>query len=296
MLIKLLLTLYFLVNSTKDCLVLDRSNNRAVVSVAATGFGCYAWVKAYEYKLITREKAILWINTAFDTTLKHNVDNRGWLYHFTDTNGNPVYDKQVSTIDTAIFYSCVELAANRLNDKNLIQKIYNAKSKIDISLMTNQSGYISHGFVWVNDQIQKLPYEWDNFSEGIILYKWLNIPYKPKRIEYNLPLFVYYYPLCFDNDPEIINHLGKAIDYQIKNTGTFGLTACDDPIAGKYSIMKLDVISPLSVLTCTPFFPALCKINYNPLIPSITRDGKFINRNRILIDDGAALIILSEYK
>jgi hypothetical protein len=292
--LKIMLLLSFFVNSTRDGLVLDRSNNRNVVSVAATGFGYYAWALSSQYNIVSRQMAINRINQSFDKIMSFNKRNHGWLYHFTDTKGNPVFNKEVSTIDTGIFYACLELSAKILKDDNLTNKIKREKSKIDIGFMMNKSGYFCHGFVWDRGRVKRFDSEWDDLNEGLILYRLFDLPYKPKHTDYSLPLFAYYYPLCFYRDKMMIDNLGKAMDYQKTNAGIIGLTACDDPKTGLYSTTKLDVISPLSLLSCSMFFPAKCVFMSSPLIPSITRDGKHISRNRVLIDDGCCLILITQ--
>jgi hypothetical protein len=146
---------YFIKNQTKYHTVLDRASDPNTVSIASTGFGYYAWVIAVEDGTITREQAINWINSSIDFVLKTNPSkNRGWLYHFTDVEGNPKFTKEVSSVDTAIYYLSAREAARRLKDEPLIQRIETCISKIDMRWMYSDETYpyFNHGYSWVDNQ------------------------------------------------------------------------------------------------------------------------------------------------
>jgi hypothetical protein len=286
---------YFFENRTDKCWVQDRQNNKEVISVAATGFGFAAWSIAAQEGKISREQASQWINTGFDETIKVNRKNFGWLYHFTNREGQPVIDTEVSSIDTVIFYLSAENAAMRLHDHALLDKIHRHKSLIDLKFMMRGTKYFSHGFRWVNGKPVFLNFDWKCYSEGALIYKYFNIPYKPTAISYDLPLFVYYYPLCFyPNDKEMIEHLGKAIKYQTKKTGKFGFTSCDGPKG--YIVLDYNLISPLAIWSCLIYYPDECrelliKLHLPHHTPSMILGEEWVNKDRIGIDDGACLLL-----
>src|SRR5256885_326693 len=58
------LTEYFLSCKTAHHLIQDRESDRSTVSVAATGFGYYAWAVAVEDGLLTKREAVAWMNEA----------------------------------------------------------------------------------------------------------------------------------------------------------------------------------------------------------------------------------------
>jgi hypothetical protein len=288
----------FLAARTERCWTQDRMSNKNVVSVSATGLGFYAYVIAAERSIIQNTEASKWIKRGFEETMRININNKGWLYHFTDLDGRPVMNKSVSSIDTAIFYVAAEKAAARLKDKELITLIKKAKDRINVDFMYDNSlNKFRHAFIWNNNMVEFNSFFWDDYNEGIILYKYFDKPFKPDHTLYTLPLFVYFYPLAFYDDKEIVSHLGKAIDYQIDHIGTVGFTATDGP-AG-YQIMKPDIVSPLAVNICSKFFPekvkkTLSEYKVGSLTQATTLDGRWKSKDRILIDDGFALLIATK--
>lgn len=292
------LTMNFIGAETSKCWTLDRSDKKDVVSVSATGLGFYATAIAVEKKLISPASAELFIRRGFDNMLEINKGNHGWLYHFIDPNGKPVYAKHVSSIDTCIFYLSAEAAAKRLKDKTLLEYIVSKKNLIDIDFMLNKkTGLFRHGFVWNGDEPDYLGYEWDTRSEGVLLYKYFEKDFHPKECDYGLPLFVYYYPLAFYNNPDGVTHLGAAINWQISKYKKFGITATDGP--KRYVVYDPEIISPLSVYSCNKFFPIaseamLKELGVSRLTTSMTVDKKWISQTRILIEDGILLLLLTQ--
>lgn len=285
-------------NRTEKCWVLDRESNRSVVSIASTGFGFCAWAIAAERGDIKKEEAVAWINKGLDNAIKANPNNRGWLYHWTDLDGNPVYNKEVASIDTALFYWGARRAAQILGDKPLQDRIEVLISSIDKDWMM-KDGYFSHGLIWDGDKPVFFKTTWQEYSEGWLIYKLFGMPYKPTKVAYNLPLFVYYYPLCFCDDQVLVDQLGKAIDEQTKDQGVFGFTACDGP--NGYGVMEPNVVSPLAVWSCEPYFPkqakaTLDKLNVPPTTPAYHLVTNWKSQDRIGIDDGACLVIRNKAK
>jgi len=291
---------YFLQHRTTHSWMLDKSDNKEIISVAANGFAMATWAILSINNSISHDEALTWCKECFHETLKHNKQNHGWLHHFMDLNGNPLLNKEVSSIDTAIFYLGAREAARILRDETFTHEIETAILTIDTKLMLTNNGkypnkkYFSQGFVWVNNSISFLKYDWQEYSEGVILYRLFSIPYDHPPIRYNLCLFVYYYPLCFyyDNN-ELQANLGAAIDYQTSHFNQVGYTACIG--RNGYSKMEKGIISPLAISCCEFFFPEKVKNTLNHLpgrtIPSydITLHKSILTR--IAIDDGAYLLL-----
>ena len=176
-------TNYFTENRTELGLVLDRSDNKNICSVATSGFDMA--VQAISNPKIAPIKIRQTLKT-----IRTLSNNRGWLYHFLDRQGRPVHGTEVSSIDTAIFYAGALQAAKRLKNKELIQEVDEDIHKIDIKWMIENSPShkrICHGLRNGNF----IPYEWDEYNEGIIIYNLFNLPFKPTKIKYDLPLFAY---------------------------------------------------------------------------------------------------------
>jgi hypothetical protein len=244
---------YCLRNRTIASLILDRESDRDTVSVAACGLGMANWAILVEQKKLPRTTAVAWCNQALDSLLKFNPPrNRGWFVHFTNLRGEPKPGVEVSTIDTTLLVCGAQRAAEQLRDERLVQRVAGIKAAIDIEWM-RRGKYICHGLVWKGDSPEFIQCNWDNYSEGVLIYKFFGLPYQPRTVQYDLPLFVYYYPLCFFDDPELREHLRKAVDFQRKTYGMWGVTACDGP-AG-YQANRTDIISPLAIYTIAPLIP-----------------------------------------
>ena len=290
---------YFLENRTERCWVLDRASNKDVISVAANGFGMASWAVAAEKGLITKEQAVSWVNTCLDRTVEANKGNYGWLYHWTDNEGVPVFNREVSSIDTALFYLGARQADARLGDRDLIDKVEGLIAHVDRRFMLTNNGqdtakkFFSHGFIWKDGKPEFLKTNWEDYSEGVLIYRLFGVPYEPPSVSLDLPLFVYYYPLCFYREKGMVSLLGRAMDRQVERFGVCGFTACDGPKG--YSIMEENVVSPIAVASCEPFFPeksraVLDKLAVDPITPAIHLKTKWVSTDRIGIDDGAYVL------
>jgi hypothetical protein len=274
---------YFEDNRTPTGLVLDRQSTKTVCSIAA--IGCDMDVQAIRATkgLITTTEALNRINTTLGFVVsKNRPENRGWLFHFIDPNGAAVSGSEISSIDTAIFYSGALQAAHRLADQTLIQRVSGLISKIDVIWMIENSPShkrLCHGLR--NGKF--IPYEWDEYNEGVIAYHLFKIPFTPTVIRYDLPLFVYYYPLCFiHDDPALWEHLRNAIEWQRKHYGYVGVTATDTEYGYK---VDPAYISPLA-LYCVGL---PCDLPYTIHSYRI-RDG-WRSADRIGLDEGMAVLI-----
>jgi hypothetical protein len=290
---------YFFECRTTTGLVLDRDSRNDFVSCAATGFGMNAWAIAAQENRIDKKTAILYIQTAFETTVSRNPQkNRGWLYHFTNLDGTPKQfrrgESEVSSIDTVLFYLNAEQAARRLDAKDLSKRIAEEKVKIDVSWMM-RGGYISHGFRWNGEKCEWINDIWDENSEGVLAYRFFNIPFKPKRIRYDLPLFTYFYPVCFFDDPVYVADLQKAVEYQRKNYGYWGWTACDGPDG--YQSHDRKVISPIAIWGLERFVndgdEELKRWNVSKTTCGYHVEKKWASRDRLAIDYGSCLVLRS---
>jgi len=283
--------------------MLDKSDDTDVVSVAGNGFAMTAWAIASTNNQLPHNQALDWCKECFRETLKYNKQNKGWLYHFMDLNGNPIFTKEIGSIDPAIFYLGAREAARILKDDSFAREVETAILAVDTKFMLTNNGqypnkkYFSHGFFWVNGSPVFLENNWQEYSEGILLYRLFNLPYEHPTIQYNLPLFVYYYPLCF-YDGELKNILGTAIDYQISHFDRVGYTACIGHTG--YSVMEKDIISPLALACCEFYFPEKVKNALDNLpgrtVPSYDLARRQPIITRVAIDDGAYLLLRHKSK
>jgi hypothetical protein len=288
---------YFLDHRTKTGLVLDRDSNPTTVSCAGTGFGMNAWAIAAERNIVSKETALEYIQVAFEKTVTTNpVKNRGWLYHFTDGDGNPRCRTEVSTIDTALFYLNAEQAGTRIGDSGFLAKVRLWKSKIDIPFMMHDH-LARHGCYWsVDDKgaetIRYIGDVWDESNEGVLFYRCFGLPYAPTKVRYDLPLFVYFYPLCFFDDPELVDRLRKAVDYQKAKYGYWGFTACDGPKG--YQSWNPKIISPVGIWATKPWVTdadaRLNELGLSPLTCATHIETKWVSKDKLAIDYGSCLV------
>ena len=284
---------YCLQNVTPAGLALDRASNREMVSVAASGFAMVNWALS-----LPREEAALKVNRCLDSTLRSNpARNRGWLSHFTGPDGTPRPDSEVSTIDSAIFYAVRRKAADLLGDPGLRGRVEKEIAAVDVEWM-RQGPYLTHGLHWRGDVPEFIPFVWDDYSEGVILYRTFNLEWKPRRVAYDLPLFVYYFPLAFFDDDEMVTHLRAAVAYQKRTYGCWGLTACDGP--NGYTVGDPDLISPLAILTVAPYISEagdyLAHLGVPSDTPSLHRKTRWTSTDRLGIDDMCYVAITRKHE
>lgn len=277
----------------QDGRALDRSNDSQTISVASTGLVSYAKIiaaKRGRLNLLDTKKEVY---KAFDTTISKNPEkNSGWLYHFTNLLGEPILNSEVSTIDTAIFYYSFLKIAELLDDSKFKNQVEHQLSKIDVDLMLHDD-YFFHGWIWINDNRFILNYRWENNDEGSILYSLFKKPFKPKKVLVDLPLFVYYYPLCFFENDAQIETLKKAVEYQKENYLFVGVTACDGPSG--YQVGLPNVFSPLSVWAASKYSDIakneLDLLPYDKMTGSFSSGG-WISTDFCGIDYASCYIIL----
>jgi hypothetical protein len=158
-----------------------------------------------------------------------------------------------------------------------------------------KNGLFCHGAMWSNNGHSFLGPLWDTNSEGVLVYKLFNVPFKPLDVRYDLPLFVYFYPLCFYNDCELEEHLHKAVDWQFDKYGHCGVTACHGPFG--YQINDSSIISPVSLFGISRLSKkADSFLNKLPVhkttVGYCVRNG-WRSRDKYGIDYGSALLLLN---
>ncbi|HEX6985551.1 MAG TPA: hypothetical protein VF170_09250, partial [Planctomycetaceae bacterium] len=275
-------------------LVLDRRSDRDTVSCAATGFTAYALALMADRGSAdpTEVRAIL--RSGFRSTLAATPErNRGWLYHFTDATGRPKSWSEVSTIDSAIFYLGFLRAAETLEDAELYSEVRAAVDRVDVEFLL-RDGYFLHGLRWFGNAPHFIPYTWDDTSEGVMLYRLFGLPFEPRVVRHDYPLFVYYYPLCFFDDPTYAEHLRKAVAYQIEHYGYTGVTAGDGPHG--YQAHDPKLISPLALFALSGLLPearaTLTKYGVDHMVPTYHVGSGWMAPDRVTIDYASAYILM----
>ena len=273
-------------------LVLDRVSDRTTVSCAATGLVSYAKVVAANRGEMPTDEVYPQVRQAFTTTIETNpARNRGWLFHFTDPQGQPKSYTEVSTIDTAIFYAAFLRAATLMNDPEFLTRVRENLNKIDVNYVMD-GDYFRHGFHWVDGNPELIPWKWQDSDEGAILYTLFDKTAQlRKRVD--LPLFTYFYPLCFGIQDDQVALLNEAIAYQSKTHRFIGVSASDGPHG--YQAGDPNVFSPLAVYAASPFsdlaHAELDRLPYPKTTPAFA-DG-WVAKDRIGIDDAATYILVN---
>ncbi len=278
-------------------LVLDRESNRSMVSSAATGFMAYTRALMVENGLLDRGESLALLRLGFRTTVDNNPSHhRGWLYHFTDEEGRPWPGSEVSTIDTALFYLGFQRAAETLGDADFAREVADEIARIDTELVLDKNTF-RHGFHSKAGRIEPIEHVWGEYSEGVLLYRLFERPFAPARIAYDLPLFVYFYPLCFYEDREYVEHLERAAEHQLDTYGYLGVTATDGPEG--YQVNDPDVVAPLALFAVSGLVPearhALERLPVPRTVPAYARRSGWRARDRLAIDYGSAYIMLNRY-
>jgi len=231
-------------------LVLDRVSDRTTVSCASTGLVSYAKVLAARRGEMPTDEVYPQVRQAFEVTVATNPEaNRGWLYHFTDPQGAPKAYSEVSTIDTAIFYAAFLKIADLIGDEGFTTAVKQAFRRIDVDFMMVDNHFL-HGFHWVEGSPRVIPWKWQDSDEGRILYTLFDKPTELRR-RVDLPLFVYFYPLCFEVTDTQVSLLREAVEYQKRTYQHVGVSASDGPRG--YQAGDPTVFSPLAVYAASPF-------------------------------------------
>lgn len=273
---------YFIQHRHASGLVLDRAPNTTgapptlnptMASIAATGYGLSALVLGVEKGQVSRQQAEAWtLETLATVAAITPPENKGWMPHFIDINTLKPYGKsEISSIDTVLFLLGA-LAAGEYFGGAVKQKAQALFDQVDFQAMLTNDGtqpdkrQFSHGFHLEAGQRQFIPWNWNAFSEGILIpllalgaAPQQNIPesvwtqgwkrdkgwkafgqetYGP------LPLFTHYYPLGYlplkgkkdSQGEDLWENARKAVEMQRQHCqvkgypdGLFGISACDGP-------------------------------------------------------------------
>jgi len=296
-------------------LFLDRRSDPTTVSAAATGFGVLALAEGSSRGLRNREDTLEITRIAFERTVNANPKkNRGWLSHFTDSEGAPKPYSEVSTIDTAIFYFGMLRTAELLKAPEFEAQVRLSLSQINTDFVL-RDGYFIHGFHWTNEGSQRLigaggnrssfveetpqfiPYMWNDSSEGAILYRLFDLPFQIQIRRTDYPLFVYAYPLCFYDDPVYETLLREAIEAQINLYGYWGVTSTNGPQG--YVILDRNVISPVLIGGIATKYPvyleALKSLVIQVSAVSMHLPTGWIDNDDLTIDLASAYILFSKF-
>jgi hypothetical protein len=160
--------------SPQSGLVRDRahvsnSENSAVASIAATGFGLTALCIADKRGYISRSDARDRVLAALRFLWKKMPTHRGFFYHFADINtGERMWDSEVSSVDTAILLCGILTCRRHFDEHSEISLLaYEVFNRVDWSWLSEDTSLLPHGWTPENGF---LPYRWDYYSEMMMIY------------------------------------------------------------------------------------------------------------------------------
>jgi hypothetical protein len=161
-------------------LVRDKSDPRAPASIAGSGFALTCYAIAAERGYTSREAAAERTRTAlrflYDAPQGEGDDAigaHGFFYHFLDMRtGRRVWDSELSTIDSSIFFAGALAAAQYFDRDNAIEAEIRATAdalyrRADWMWALDDGPLVSLG--WHPDK-GFLRYRWSGYSEALLLY------------------------------------------------------------------------------------------------------------------------------
>lgn len=160
-------------------LVLDRADanggrakgpSRDIASLAATGFGLTGLCIGADHGWIPRDQARIRVRNTLQFFATKAYQDHGWFYHWMDVaTGDPKWDSELSSIDTALFLGGALSAAQFFHDdaeiNKLARQIY---ERVDFEWMLDGDRLLlSHGFVRGKGFLK---YKWEIYCELPLLY------------------------------------------------------------------------------------------------------------------------------
>lgn len=148
-------------------LIKDSSRPGAPCSIASCGFGLTALCIGVERGWISRDDAY---NRALKmlVTFRDKVDNEhGYFYHFVDMRtGKRVWNCEVSSIDTALFFAGALFAADYFKGTQVDRLANKLYQRVEWPWLA-RNGLISMGY---KPETGIFPYYWNSYNEAMILY------------------------------------------------------------------------------------------------------------------------------
>jgi hypothetical protein len=152
----------------KDRVLADRTDERTVASIAATGFGLTALAVAAERGYLPWEEARSRVLATLRYLWQGLPHEHGFFYHFVHwETGERVWKCELSSIDTAILLCGVLASAEYFGGdelRDLARRIY---ERADFAWLLAGGDLPSHG--WKPEE-GFLKLRWDTYSESLMLY------------------------------------------------------------------------------------------------------------------------------
>jgi hypothetical protein len=157
----------------KTGLVKDRCNvhiddTGIVGSIAATGFGltalCIGEKRGFVPRAWAQDRAVITLRALWGKLPHH----RGFFYHWANvTNGERVWDAEVSSVDTTILLCGVLCCREYFQDDEVDALAGAIFDRVEWTWLSEDTALLPHGWT---PEIGFLPYRWDNYSELMMMY------------------------------------------------------------------------------------------------------------------------------
>ena len=153
-------------------LTADSSAIYSPCSVASVGFGLVAYCIGVERHWVNKREAYKRVLKTLKFFKNNVAQKNGFYYHFVSMNtGAPVWNSEVSSIDTALFLAGALSAGEYFKGTEVELLSNELYERVDWNWMLNGKKVLCMG--WKPD-IKKdngfLPYYWDTYSELMIIY------------------------------------------------------------------------------------------------------------------------------
>lgn len=144
-----------------------------VSSIAATGYALASYAIGSQRKWLDRDLARKRAIVTVTNVLQKHSGKNGWYYHFVDwSTGARVWNSEVSSIDSAIFFAGLSMAERGFADEKLTKLTNQVFAKIDWNWMLTDGGTkptsLSFNHGWKPEGF--LAHRWSSFCEMGFLY------------------------------------------------------------------------------------------------------------------------------
>lgn len=144
------------------------ADNRAVASIAATGFGLTALCIGHQRGFGDAAQIQARVATTLDFLLNQLTSVHGFFYHFIDMDtGARAFNSEVSSIDTSILLCGVLTCRQYFQDAQIQSLATQIYERVDWPWMLNGGAAFSMGWTPENGFIAN---RWDTYSELMMIY------------------------------------------------------------------------------------------------------------------------------
>jgi hypothetical protein len=139
-----------------------------VGSIAATGFGLTALCIGHKRGYAPASAIVLRVINTLQFLWQKMPTHRGFFFHWANvSNGERIWDSEVSSIDTAILLCGVLTCREYFHHSGIINLANAIFGRVEWTWVGEDTTLLSHGWT---PEVGFLPYRWDNYSELMMMY------------------------------------------------------------------------------------------------------------------------------